>query len=379
MLNLRIKLCFLLLITSLNAQNGEIDEFVRTLQENSEKFKFVKVNKRQKAVDFDVNLGDSAVTLPGEGRVDGFRFKVPQGVADLDFVWYFNAPENWGNWYLCPVEGEFETSFTSFLNAVKVYKKFDEAGKADRFRVLQSLSSGYFKEGKEYIMWFRNSEASGVGKVSGRLKFHKAKEKWEHKEIVKALSLEAASLEDQIKELKSVGGKILMDKEFFHLNYANNRVDNVFYSIRRTQRLRGGLFITTEFKVPSCETSPSIAEIRKRYGEPDFILTDTEKKSVRRHTGGHVEEDENTITYYYDYFGFVVEKDDPKEIVQSVDTGANNFANLNSKKLEPSYGHLSMKNLTVFTNGGKEVGRMYYFNEGEKEPGCGQAILMMGK
>ena len=132
-----------------HAQNEETQALVKELQSNVEKFEFIEINAVNQPVDFDLKLGESVVTLPDNSQLDGFRFKAPEGVDKYDFVWYFNALDDWANWYLCPVEGEFEQNFTSWLNAVKLYKKFDRSGEKERSRILQSLSSGYLKEGKE--------------------------------------------------------------------------------------------------------------------------------------------------------------------------------------------------------------------------------------
>lgn len=245
------------------AQEDTIETLLKKIQADSGKFERIEVDDVDQTVDFNLKLGESVVTLPSGSKLDGFRFKAPKDVEDYDFVWYFNAPKSWANWYLCPLEGAFERSFTSWLDADKLYKQFDRSGEEKRIRTLQTLDAGYFEAGKEYIMWFRKMD-EGNGRLSGRLTFKKSEEKWDHPEIEKALKLRAMPLNAQVQELKSRGGKILLDKEFFDTSYAKNRIDNVFFSIRQTKRLKDGFFITMEISIPNCETSPSFTKIRKR-------------------------------------------------------------------------------------------------------------------
>ena len=357
-----IGLFFITSIIYSHAQGNEIEALMKALQTNPDKFEQIELNDINQVVDFEIQLGESTTQLPDGDKLDGFRFKAPEGSDTTDFVWYFNAPSDWSNWYLCPMEGEFERNFGSWLEADQLYKQFDRIHEKQRHRTLQTLGSGYFKPGKEYIMWFRQV-GKGKGRLTGRLALKESKDKWEHDDIEKALKLKKMPLEAQVRELNSRGGKILFDKDFYDRSYAKNRIDNALFSIRRTKRLRGGLFITMEMQIPNCKTTPSITDIRKRHGEPDFIVTGEEMNKVYQ-----AEKDSNTITYYYDYFGFEVKKDDPKGIVQRVISQANNFSDLQPKDKKPSFGQVSMKNLTTFTKDGKEVGRMYYFLEGHKQP-----------
>ncbi len=356
-----------LLPVSVNAQQVTQELLIEALQKNVEVFEPLKLNKVGQETDFKVNLGKSVLTLDNGDKFDGFRFKVPEGANECDFLWYFNTPTKWAHWYLCPVEGAFEQSFSSWLDADKIYEDFDQPDALNRTRILQKLSAGHLKAGHEYIMWFRRM-GDDDSPVTGRILFAKSNEKKDYQDIEKALKLKPQPISVQVKALNSNGGKILLDKEFFDAGYAKNRINSVFTSIRRTTRMRSGVFITMKMSVPPCHTFPSFSEIRKRHGEPDFIRAGEESNTVADHAGGSVDADSNMITYYYDYFGFVVKKDNPKQTVEQVVTHASNFANVNSGGEEPSYGQVSMENLTVLSKGGKEVGRFYYFLEGGKEP-----------
>ena len=363
---LQLSIGFFLLTTIIHshAQEDQTKALVKALQSNPEKFDKIELNDIHQIVDFEIQLGETTAKLQNGDQLDGFRFKAPEGSDTTDFVWYFNSPSDWANWYLCPLEGKFERNFSSWLVGDKLYEQFDQTNTKKRNRILQTLRAGYFKPGKEYIMWFRKV-GKDKGLLTGRLAFKEPEDKWEHKEIEKALDLKPMPPEAQVAELKSRGGKILLDKDFYERDYAQNRIDDVFFTIRQTKRMKGGFFITMQLLIPDCKTTPSIADIRERHGEPDFIITGEE---IKKKHGKETDADPNIITYYYDYFGFEVKKDDPKEIVQRVVSQANNFAGLQPKDNKPSFGQISMKNLTVFSKNGKEVGRMYYFLEGDKTP-----------
>ncbi|MDP0490397.1 MAG: hypothetical protein Q7Q71_05045 [Verrucomicrobiota bacterium JB023] len=168
--------------------------------------------------------------------------------------------------------------------------------------------------------------------------------------------------------MKSRGGEILLDGEFFEKGYANNRIEDVFFNLRQTKRIKGGFFITMQTAIPTCNTDPSFNEIRKRYGEPDFVQTGSERNTLSKYSGNEADDDPNIVTYFYDYFGFEVNQSDPDSIVERVVTHAHDLSKIRPKDKEPSFAQISMKNLTVFSNNSEEVGRIYYFLEGQKEP-----------
>ncbi len=353
---------------SLGANKNLKKLLIEGLQGHPELFQLVELEKAS-PTDFKIELGESVLTLDGGDKFDGFRFKAPEGADQLSLVWYFNAPSNWGEWYLCPVKGEYKESFRSWFNGDKLYENFDKADEGNRVRTLQTLDAGYFEPGEEYIMWFRE-RGEGDNRLSGRLSFATIEGNWEHQEIEEELGLSPMPVEAQVKNLKSRGGEILLDEEFFTNGYAASRMDSVFFGLRRSKQMRGGFFVTIQTAVPACDTNPSLLEIQERYGEPDFIQTGLERGAVVEHAGGGVDYDPNIVTYFYDYFGFEVNKDDPNKIVERVMTHAHDFSVFTPKDEQASFAQVGMKNLTVFFDKGKEVGRAYYFLEGGKEPLC---------
>ena len=347
---------------------GETDVqelLVKGVQEKPETFQKIEVNGTKEAVDFSIQLGESQLKIKEDAIFDGFRFTAPEGAEELDFVWYFTAPEGWQGWYLCPVEGEFKMSFRNWLDGDKVYQSFDEGGFEGRLRILQTLDKGYFESGKEYVMWFSQQGLGKNGKVKGRFRFvTPSEDPWKHDAIEEALALKPLAADKQVEALQSRGGQILLDSDFFTKDYASGRIDSAFFTLRQTKQVGGGFFITMKISIPSCKTEPPIADIIARHGTADFIQTSKEARKITEHQGGQLDEDwnPNLTTYYYDYFGFEVVEGK----VIRVTSQANNFSNLKGEE-ENSFGHLSMKNLTTFYQGKKEVGRIIQFREAGKE------------
>lgn len=356
----------------IDAAQSQMDTLTKELQQNPQLFDEITIHDLNQPTDFQVELGKTTLVLPKGDEFDGFRFTAPKGSHNQDFIWYFNAPNEWGHWYISPVQGELKPAFQNWLNADKLYREVDGAPSDNRLRVLQTLGAGYFTDGNEYIIWFRHVEKGGGTKLTGCFIFDKIEKKNDYAKLEKTLQLRPQAAPAQVKSLKSRGGNILLDKAFFKSSYAANRIDSVFFSLRQTKRMKSGIFITMQITIPPCGTEPSYAQIRKKYGAADFIQTSAEADQVRKHAGGSLnEEDHNSVTtYYYDYFGFEVAAGDQTETVLGVVTHANNFSTLRNKSVDASYGQISMKNLTVLHKGDQEVGRLYYFLEGGKKPLC---------
>lgn len=354
------------LLIPCHAEELTADELNEALAAKTEAFDEVFISGDGKTMEFTVNLGTTPVKVD-DAVFDGFRFRCPELPEGADFVWYFNAPQNWGNWYIMPVEGKPGTAFRSWLDADKVYEPYDRETEPNRLRILQILDGGYFKSGKEYLMWFRKTAEGADNTLRGTAAFAKGKDSWDHDAIEKALSLKAAPPKEQVAALKSRGGKILLDPGFFEPEYAAGRIDSAFFSIRSTKRMSGGFFLTTQIAVPPCKTSPSFNEIVKKHGEPDFSRTGEEMARARRNSPD--EEDEKTVTrHYYDYFAFEVETGAKEPKVLRVVTLGESFAGLRPPREGSSYTQVETENLMVFHKDGQEVGRAYHFLEGGDEP-----------
>lgn len=320
---------------------------------------------------FEFKIGESVVKAEeGDFVFDGFRFKAP-AAPEKDMVWYFNAPETWGQWYILPSEGEFKRGFKNWTDADVLYENFDKVGAKNRLRILQSLEGGYFEAGREYVMWFHRLSEDGADmdpRLTGVIHFVEPKgeeETRDHEDYERALGLVPQGPSAQIENLGSRGGKVLLDRAFFTPGYAANRIDSLFFSIRQTKQFRGGFFVKMQISVPPCKSEPSLIDIEKKYGPPDFVRSTTEKKKI----GYDIEEEPAVVTHYYDYFGLEVLEGDPKQTVQRVVSQAHDFSVLRPKvsKEEKTFGKISMENLTVFHDGKEEAGRVYYFLEGGKD------------
>jgi len=326
-----------------------------------------------------VKLGETTSSSKGKEIYDGFRITAPDDVADRDFIWYFNAPGSWANWYIIPVSGDFPDGFRNWLPADRLYSGFDKPQEKNRTRVLQTLDRSYFKPGAEYILWFHKVGPDEVAPTDLRAVFRFVarpddKKKWDHDSVEKALKLKASPAADQVAELNSRGGRIMLDPQLFDPSDASNRIDNVLFSIRQTTHRSNGVFITNEASCPPCRRSPSLAAIREKFGPADFVQTAAEVKKVYKHRGNDndngKDDDEAVTTHYYDFFAFEVADSDPDEKILQVKTHANDFSRLKPPASGGFFGTVPMKNLTVLYLKGKEVGRFYYFLEGGKEPLC---------
>lgn len=335
-------------------------------------FDQVSMDSGEKAATLSIKLGEKPVKLR-EDVFDGFRFRCPELKEGMDFVWYFNAPAAWGNWYIIPVEGKPGQAFKGWMDGDKLYTGLDEAGEKDRLRILQTLDGDYFKAGSEYIIWFRRTGGDDAGVVRGTARFAKSEHEdgdWDHDAVEEALDLKEAPPEDQVAALASKGGLILLDKEFFDPGYAAGRIDSMFSSIRTTKRMSGGYFITMQVSVPPCTTRPPLDAILKKYGAPDFTRTGEEEEKKIIHAGGDpMDEDDKGITrHYYDHFALETESGATEPKVLRVTTLGSNFSVLRPPADGASVASIDIENLTVFHKDGKEVGRAYYFMEGGKKP-----------
>ena len=337
------------------------------LKGNPPEFEPVEIGKGRDTVSFEIELGKTVVTTDEGFVFDGFRLTAPAKIEG-DFVWYFNAPADWGHWYILPSNAEMKPAFRGWFDGDKIYVNLDRAKELNRFRAFQSLTADFFEPDEDYLIWFRrHQEGNGDQTLRGRLKFANRPENesgWDIVAIEEALELKPQPAAAQIAEQNWRGGRILLDPAFFKPSYAKGRIDHAFFSRRRTRYLPNGFFISMEFSVPPCETEPSFPEIREKYGEPDFTQSAAERTRVGQGTDG----DEGVVTHFYDHFGFEVQADDPKERVMQVVSMASDFATLRDAENENSFGHIPMKHLTAFYQKGVEVGRIYHFNASNDDP-----------
>lgn len=351
------------------------EQMIAGIQQGLKNYDIIQVNNIQHVVDFDVTLGaaDSVTTVHNGDMFDGFRFTVPKDFAGEDFIWYFNSPSHWGRWYISHATDAPAAAFKRWHTPSLLYQKIDTVEEKSRSRFLQSCDGSFFKAGEEYIMWFNKVSDGGESYVRGRFTFSTLPkdEKWGVETLEEHLALTPLSHEKQIQQMGSVGGEILLDKDFFSPHYAQGRIDSLFSTLRVSKSLGGGFFVSMRTFVPPCKKSPTIAEIEKKYGPAHFIQGSQEALDVM---GIDMEEEgeeqeENKVTYYYDHFGFEVLAGDAQKKVVRVSTQEDNFSSLSIARTlaeKPTFVHIRTKNLTVFFKDQKEVGRLYFFNESEK-------------
>ncbi len=310
-------------------------------------------------------LGETKIEHDGN-VFDGIRLVAPGKTSGKDFIWYFNIPEGWAHWYIVPLGGEMKQGFRSWLTPDRLYANFDKAGEEGRFRVLQTLDGRYFDAGAEYVLWFRRVEDGVKGEMRVRAAFSERVEDWDRDGLEEALGLRSSPAADQVAELDSRGGRILLDGELFEKGYAEDRIDSLFFSMRRQKDMAGGFSIRIETSTPPCRKSPLLAEIIDKYGEADFIVSSAEEAAGN---GDSDEGGEPVVTHYYDYFGLEVSENESSPKVRRVVAQANDFSTL--RPMEDSratFGSLRFRNLIVMHLDGDEVGRIYGFDEGGRKP-----------
>ena len=350
----------LFLLFPVQAAEPDIEMLKDTLVANADSFDRLEIQADGSTTDFAVSLGTEAVELDGN-TYDGFRFKCPEEIPGKDFVWYFNAPEHWGNWYIFAVEGKPGQAFRNWIDANKIYSPFDKSPEKKRLRILQTLGGGYFKPGGEYLMWFRKMGDGADTSLRGTAAFAGEREKWDHEDVEKALKLRPAPAEEQVTALGSRGGLILLDTRLFERNDAERRIESAFTSIRSTKQSSDGFFVTMQIAVPPCTTSPLLADIVREHGEPDFVRTSAEMQQVRQHAGGSPgDEDEAITSYHYDYFAFETKTGAKNPKITRVRTFGCDFSDVAPPAKGSGYSSIGIENLTIFHRDGKEVGRAYY-------------------
>lgn len=352
-----------------HGQEPDLQEIAAGLAARTDALDVVTLSSDGKPVQFDIKLGESAVEI-GDGTFDGILLRCPSIPAGADFIWYFNAPMGWGNWYIVPVEGTPDPAFRTWFDGDKLYDPFDRPGESGRLRILQTLYGSYFTAGKDYILWFRKAGGEGGESLRGTAGFAVPERVWDHDSAEKALGLSALPPETQVEALGSRGGKILLDPGFFEPAYAAGRIDAVFYSMRHAGRRQGGYYIPVQSPVPASGTQPLLADLRAKFGEPDFIRSGTELAAVRDRTGtGEVGAEERASTlHHYDHFAFEVETGASEPRVLRVSASASDFSAVKPPASGASFAAIKLENLTVFHKDGKEVGRAYFFREGDREP-----------
>ncbi|MDP4898373.1 MAG: hypothetical protein NWR03_11410 [Akkermansiaceae bacterium] len=348
------------------SQDDEMVALSKALSEGRDKLDKLALGGDGKAMRLDLNLGETMVESGGT-QYDGIRLTVPKNIKGKDFVWYFNVPEGWSNWYILPLDKEVKAGFRNWVIADKFYEGLDKPWEKNRFRTMQVLEGGYFEPGAEYVLWFRRMHEKSKGKLRVRAAFSKSVKDWDHEAFEKALGLKPLPAAGQVKGLDSLGGKILLDEALFEKGYAAGRIDSLFFSMRQQKDMEGGFFIQIATSTPPCNRQPKLSEIVAKYGKADFIRSSSEKNLLN--SDHNDDEEEPIITHYYDYFGFEVSEEGGDGKVLRVNVQANDFRSLQPKEdSRATFGKMRYENLTAFHMDGEEVGRIYLFDEEQKEP-----------
>ena len=324
---------------------------------------------------FQENLTDHVFTVAGK-TYSGFKFHAPVA-PDLDMVWSFRVPPGWDAWYIVPQEGKM-TGFRDFHRIVKLFKEFPGADKPRPF--LQALDAANLVPGKEYYIWFRTEADQPGSAFTAAMKFVPHRQSpWKGVTIAQALQLEAAPAEEQITLLRSTGGKILLDPEFFDAAYAKQRIDRMMVEKDKVDKSAPG----AHYNIPAdpsgaCAGAPSLVRIKEKYGEPKFLITADQRAAAGAELTA---EEKRQDVAVYDYFGFAYTPADPQEKVRAVEISPFNADQILHKKDGLFFDEtvLARMHIRFFFKDQQEVGRVANWGDhGAKlltqEPPAGQYL-----
>ncbi len=132
-------------------------------------------------------FGTSLIDIKGIDH-DGFRFRVPLGCGNLDWVWYFEVPDGLTAWYITDLSEPLGGGFRVFARPESNYEGLEP--RPDAIRRLQPLSASFLKEGHEYAVWFRLRSGPAVqGKLVVVSTFAPHRDRWPKADMESALGL----------------------------------------------------------------------------------------------------------------------------------------------------------------------------------------------
>ncbi len=184
---------------------------------------------------------------------------------------------------------------------------------------LQTLDADYFEPGREYLLWFRHKTHTpepAVLKLT--LRFMSACQgvsPWDRATVETALHIETAPVAARAAYFDSRGARILLDPGLYQPEDATSQMDNFLFTRRRTNFIKGGLYITVEISYPPCHVSPPLADIIRKHGQPDCELTARLRNATR---GDDKRDDYEYDCYYYDHFIFEIDPADAERRVRRV-------------------------------------------------------------
>ena len=332
-----------------------------------------------------VTLNKSPEVFDTVHAFDAVRFRAPER-GGLDLVWAFTAPMAWRHWYILPVEGEAKRGFEKWINGDRAYVGFD--GAHDNPVTLQTLAAAYFEPGREYLLWFcQTARTPEPATLKLALRFAPARPErkssmvpvptdkpWDRESVETALKLETAPTAAQAAYFASRGARVLLDTELFHPDDASSQMEHFLFTRRQTEFLKGGYFITMETACPPCHGTPLLADIVRRHGEPDCVLTATQQNLER---AAEVNDSPSYDRHYYDFFAFETDPSDPERRVRRVSSQY-----FNAATARPAAGTtdtwtevtLAGVEYRLFFREGREVGRYRYWEKPDAKLVSGGAI-----
>lgn len=228
---------------------------------------------------------------------------------------------------------------------------------------LQSIRYKQFTPGEEYLFWFITNQAND-SPAHLRAVIHFARWQrdneatpWNPSTIESTLRLSPASAAEDATLLRSRGGRILLDPQFFEQPYAEGRIKALTAALRDRLMTGDHPQAAPPPQAPESPTRPSLLAIQKFHGEPDLTISARERSLIHAHWPP---EGRRLTRAWYDRFAFVYAEADPAKAILWVETNTYNFSDVRPRATGLTYVSLSTFELpiTLFFKDRREIARI---------------------
>lgn len=313
---------------------------------------------------FEANLRNAAFVLP-DGRLgSAVRFRAPR-TPYLDLIWALSLPDSWCQFGCIRVadqtDQEDTDSVEDYFTGDRAYANLPTPAGHSLF--LQSIRYKRFTPGEEYLFWFiAGQPGDSLGHLRAVIHFTRWQRDneaipWNPSTIESTLRLSPASAAEDAALLRSRGGRILLDPQFFEQTYAEGRIKALTATLRNRLMTGDHPQPAPPPQAPESPTRPSLLVIQKFHGEPDLSISAQERSLIHAHWPP---EGRRLTRAWYDRFAFVYPEADPAKAILWVETNACNFADVRPRAAGLTYVSPSTFELpiTLFFKDRREIARV---------------------
>lgn len=313
---------------------------------------------------FEANLRNAAFVLPDGRQGSAVRFRAPR-TPYLDLVWALSLPDSWCQFGCIRVADhagqEEKDNDEGYFAGDRAY--ISPTTPAGHSLFLQSIRYKRFTPGEEHLIWFVKNQADDspalLRAVIHFTRWQRDNEAtpWNPSTIESTLRLRPASAAEDAAVLRTRGGQILLDPQFFDRPYAEDRIRALTATLRDRLMTGDQPQPAPPPQVPVSPTHPSLLAIQKAYGEPDLSVSARERSLINAHWPP---EERRLTRAWYDRFAFVYAEADPAKAILWVETSAFNF--VDSRPRAAGLTYVSLSNfalpITLFFKDRREIARI---------------------